>query len=108
MAKRVSGKRGRRVPGTILRLFDLDVAKSALLNSLSSTDAQHGYRHAIGEFIGWYWVLRNWRLTTFGGPVLGCATRRAANWSRSSSYLDTSQSRRRSDTSAVSSEFDPR
>jgi site-specific recombinase XerD len=37
-----------------LRLPDLDQAKSAVLNSLSSTDAQRGYRHAIDEFIDWY------------------------------------------------------
>jgi len=38
----------------VLRLPDLDQAKSAVLNSLSSTDAQRGYRHAIDEFIDWY------------------------------------------------------
>jgi len=54
MAKKHSGKRGRRVPKTVLRLPDLDQAKSAVLNSLSSTDAQRGYRHAIEEFIEWY------------------------------------------------------
>ena len=32
----------------------LDQAKSAALNSLSSIDAQRGYRHAIEEFIEWY------------------------------------------------------
>jgi hypothetical protein len=32
----------------------LDQAKSAVLNSLSSIDAQRGYRHAIEEFIEWY------------------------------------------------------
>jgi hypothetical protein len=35
-------------------LPDLDQAKSAVLNSLSSTGAQRGYRHAIDEFIDWY------------------------------------------------------
>jgi hypothetical protein len=54
MAKKHSGKRGRRVPKTVLRLPDLDQAKSAVLNSLSSVDAQRGYRHAIDEFIEWY------------------------------------------------------
>jgi hypothetical protein len=54
MAKRVPGKRGRRVPKTVLRLPGLDLAKSAVLNSLSSTDAQRGCRHAIDEFIDWY------------------------------------------------------
>jgi hypothetical protein len=37
-----------------LRLPDLDPAKSAVLNSLSSVDAQRGYRHAIEEFIEWH------------------------------------------------------
>lgn len=27
---------------------------SAVLNSLSSVDAQRGYRHAIEEFVEWY------------------------------------------------------
>jgi dihydroorotase-like cyclic amidohydrolase len=32
----------------------LEHAKSALLNSLTSPDAQRGYRHAIDEFVDWY------------------------------------------------------
>ena len=39
MAKKHSGERGRRVLKTVLRLPELDQAKSAVLNSLSSTDA---------------------------------------------------------------------
>jgi site-specific recombinase XerD len=54
MAKKQSGKRKRPVPKTVLRLPDLDPAKSAVLNSLSSIDAQRGYRHAIEEFVEWY------------------------------------------------------
>ena len=54
MAKKHAGKRGRSAPKTVLRLPDLDQAKSAVLNSLSSIDAQRGYRHAIDEFIRWY------------------------------------------------------
>jgi hypothetical protein len=38
----------------VLRLPDLDQAKSAVLNSLTSADAQRGYRHAIVEFVEWY------------------------------------------------------
>ncbi len=38
MAKK-SGKGKARVPKTVLRLPDLDQAKSAVLNSLSSIDA---------------------------------------------------------------------
>jgi site-specific recombinase XerD len=53
MAKQAR-KTKRPVPKTVLRLPDLDQAKSAVLNSLSSVDAQRGYRHAIDEFIEWY------------------------------------------------------
>ena len=54
MAKKQSVKKKRRVPKTVLRLPDLDQAKSAVLNSLSSVDAQRGHRHAIKEFVEWY------------------------------------------------------
>jgi site-specific recombinase XerD len=47
-----NGKRG--TPKSILRLPDLEHAKSAVINSLSSSDAQRGYRHAIDEFVDWY------------------------------------------------------
>jgi hypothetical protein len=33
---------------------DLEHAKSAVLNSLTSPDAQRGYRHVIAEFVDWY------------------------------------------------------
>jgi len=41
-------------PEDVLRLPELDQGKSAVLNSLTSKDAQRGYRHAIDEFIEWY------------------------------------------------------
>ena len=47
-------KKSRPVPKTVLRLPDLEQAKSAVVNSLSCRDAQRGYRHAIDEFVGWY------------------------------------------------------
>jgi site-specific recombinase XerD len=53
-AKEALSKAWAAVPKTVLRLPDLDQAKSAVLNSLSSKDAQRGYRHAIDEFIEWY------------------------------------------------------
>ena len=43
-----------RVAKSVLRLPDLEVAKSAVLNSLSCPDAQRGYRHAFDEFVDWY------------------------------------------------------
>ena len=54
MGKQHSRKKRRTAPKTILRLPDLDQAKSAVLNSLTSADAQRGYRHAIDEFVEWY------------------------------------------------------
>jgi hypothetical protein len=54
MANKRYPKKRRTVRKTVLHLPDLDQAKSAVLNSLSSQDAQRGYRHAIDEFIEWY------------------------------------------------------
>lgn len=54
MLRKPISKRTRPRPKTVLRLPDLDQAKSAVLNSLTSTDAQRGYRHAIDEFVDWY------------------------------------------------------
>ena len=51
MRKQHSKKKRRTPPKTILRLPDLDQAKSAVLNSLTSTDAQRGHRQ-IDEFVG--------------------------------------------------------
>jgi hypothetical protein len=51
--KRLSRRKHLKAKG-VLRLPDLDQAKSAVLNSLSSADAQRGYRHAMDEFIEWY------------------------------------------------------
>ena len=44
----------RKKAKTVLRLPDLEFAKAAVLNSLTSLDAQRGYRHAIDEFVDWY------------------------------------------------------
>jgi hypothetical protein len=44
----------RRAAKSVLRLPDLEVAKSSVLSSLSCPDAQRGYRHAIDEFVEWY------------------------------------------------------
>jgi hypothetical protein len=54
MSRKPTSKRTRPEPKAVLRLPDLDQAKSAVLNSLTSADAQRGYRHAIDEFVGWY------------------------------------------------------
>ena len=54
MKQRVRSKLKLLTSKTILRLLDLEIAKSAVLNSLSCPDAQRGYRHAIDEFVDWY------------------------------------------------------
>ena len=54
MKRKPTRKEKRRTARSILRLPDLEVAKSAVLNSLSCPDAQRGYRHAIDEFVDWY------------------------------------------------------
>jgi len=46
--------RRRRTTKSVLRLLDLEHAKTTVLNTLTSADAQRGYRHAIDEFVDWY------------------------------------------------------
>jgi site-specific recombinase XerD len=54
MKQEPRSKRKLSPPKSILRLPDLEAAKSAVLNSLPCPDAQRGYRHAIDEFVDWY------------------------------------------------------
>src|SRR2546430_984939 len=54
MRQKSSSSRRRHNTKSILRLPDLEHAKAAVLNSLNSTDAKRGYRHAIDEFVDWY------------------------------------------------------
>ena len=54
MSRKPASKRTRLKPKAVLCLSDLDQAKSAVLNSLTSADAQRGYGHAIEEFVEWY------------------------------------------------------
>ena len=52
MAKSTSRK--KKSPKRILALPDLEHAKTAVLNSLTSSSAQRTYEHAIREFVAWY------------------------------------------------------
>ena len=54
MKKKTHSKRKSVPAKSILRLPDLEIAKNAVINSLSCPDAQRGYRHAIDEFVDWY------------------------------------------------------
>src|SRR6202043_2575051 len=54
MKRKPYSQRKRTTTKSVLRLPDLEHAKAAVLNSLTSADAQRGYRHAIDEFVDWY------------------------------------------------------
>src|SRR5438094_7491062 len=54
MKRKSPPRRKRTSTKSVLRLPDLEHAKAAVLNSLTSQDAQRGYRHAIDEFVDWY------------------------------------------------------
>ena len=49
-----SKSRKKKSPKRILALPDLEHAKTAVLNSLTSTSGQRTYDHAIREFVAWY------------------------------------------------------
>src|SRR5713226_10283607 len=49
-----SKSRKKKPPKRVLALPDLEHAKAAVLNSLSSASGQHTYDHAIREFVAWY------------------------------------------------------
>src|SRR5436190_17196667 len=44
----------KKSPKRILALPDLEHAKTAVLNSLTSASGQRTYEHAIREFVPWY------------------------------------------------------
>src|SRR5216110_1730885 len=46
--------RKRKSPKRVLALPDLEQAKTAVLNSLTSVSGQRTYEHAIREFVAWY------------------------------------------------------
>src|SRR6516162_5159113 len=54
MKHRPTSRRRHSSTRSVLRLLDLEHSKTAVLNSLTSQDAQRGYRHAIDEFVDWY------------------------------------------------------
>jgi site-specific recombinase XerD len=54
MRRKLKFRKHGRKPKSVLRLPDLEHAKSAVLSSLSNVDSQRGYSHAIDEFVDWY------------------------------------------------------
>ena len=51
---RKSTCRKKKAPKRLLALPDLEHAKMAVLNSLTSVSGQRSYDHAIREFVSWY------------------------------------------------------
>src|SRR5260370_24471642 len=49
-----SKSRKKKAPKRVLALPDLEHAKMAALNSLTSASGQRTYDHAIREFVAWY------------------------------------------------------
>jgi hypothetical protein len=49
-----SKSRKKKPPKRVLALPDLEHAKTAVLNSLTSATGQRTYEHAIREFVNWY------------------------------------------------------
>jgi site-specific recombinase XerD len=54
MKQRPTSRRRRGSTRSVLRLLDLEHSKTAVLNSLTSQDAQRGYLHAIDALVDWY------------------------------------------------------
>jgi integrase len=54
MPKSKLKSRRKKPPKRVLALPDLEQAKSAVLNSLTSASGQRTYDHAITEFVAWY------------------------------------------------------
>src|SRR5688572_3473860 len=50
----MSRKKAKHSPKRVLRLPDLDFAKSAVLNTLRSSESKRSYRFAIDDFVAWY------------------------------------------------------
>jgi len=50
----MSKSRKKRTPKRVLALPDLEQAKSAVLNTLTSVSGQRTYDHAINDFVEWY------------------------------------------------------
>src|SRR5438477_2425718 len=49
-----SKSRKMKAPKRVMALPDLEQAKTAVLNSLTSASGQRTYEHAIREFVAWY------------------------------------------------------
>jgi hypothetical protein len=53
MRKSTTKPRRKKAPKRVLALPDLEQSKAAVLNSLTSSNGQRTYDHAIREFVTW-------------------------------------------------------
>src|SRR5881397_1524313 len=69
----LKSRKKRKTPKRVLALPDLDQAKSAVLNTLTSKSGQRTYDHAITEFVEWLRIARSrdWRSTELSCCVTG-------------------------------------
>jgi hypothetical protein len=50
----MSRKKTKQASKRVLRLPDLDFAKSAVLNTVRSSESKRSYRFAIDDFVAWH------------------------------------------------------
>ena len=79
MAKPKSHK--KKAPKRVLALPDLEHAKTAVLNSLTSASGQRTYEHAIREFVAW--------------SALSLASRSIAPWCSDTAFTSNNADMRR-------------
>ena len=69
-----SKSRKKKSPKRVLALPDLEQAKTAVLNSLTSASGQRTYEHAIREFVAWYARSRALHSTASSSSAIGSAS----------------------------------
>jgi len=72
----LKSRKKRKSPKRVLALPDLEQAKSAVLNTLTSKSGQRTYDHAITEFVEWYCSEPHWRSTGLSFCVTGSVSNR--------------------------------
>jgi hypothetical protein len=65
-----SKSRKKKAPKRVLGLPDLEHAKTAVLNSLTSASGQRTYEHAMQEFVAWYCSEPRARVQSHGAVCL--------------------------------------
>lgn len=65
----MSKSRTKKSPKRVLALPDLEQAKSAVLNTLTSVSGQRTYDHAINDFVEWYAPSRAWPSIAYGPEI---------------------------------------